>query len=143
MRNILIGIGIFVLVAVITVTTVVVLRSDDDYSLHTLDEEVKVVNYLSGGEGHIDIYVDGPGGVLIIRELSAKTATVHIDGGEVLVIVKKTEAQVEFNANNTERHFLLSNSGRRMNEYACERFAQNTSLKISGKEYEEAMAALE
>ena len=96
---VLYGILIALIAVVILIVALAVdIKNDHDHSLHTLDREVKVIDYLSGDEGHIDIRVDGTG-ALIIKELNAKTATVHAVGTtDIMVIIKETSAEVSVDA---------------------------------------------
>ena len=129
------GIGIFLLLVAVVSVVMVTIKNDSDYSLHTLNREVKVVNYISGGEGHIDIRVDGTG-ALIIKQLSAKTATVHAVGTtDVMVVIKETNAQVSFNAEGAVRpHFSLS-SNSSVNTQMLESFIQGQYERTYEEEY--------
>ena len=108
------------------------LKHSGNCSMHELNVEVKVIDHLSGSEEHADICVIGSG-ALIIKKLTAETATVYTRSADLLVIIKETGAQVEFNTNNTSRKFLLVNREHGVNTRALEQFALNTHLRLGDK----------
>ena len=117
---------VFILVAILIGVTGLALsiKNSNDPTLYKLNREVKVVDHLSGGEGHIDIRVTGTG-TLIIKELSAKTATVNVaDTIDVLVIIRKTNAQVSFSTENAVRPNLSVSPSTAVNTRILERFVQ-------------------
>ena len=138
--------GIFILImAFFGIKGIVTgIKNSGNYSLHRLNMEVKVIDYLSGNEGHANVRVTG-NGALIIRKLDVKTAMVYISGADILVIIKETDAQIKFNTENPGRQYLLVNHEREINTVALEQFVLNTHLKLGNKYpgYHEGREALE
>ena len=120
------------------------LKHSGNCSMHELKMEVKVIDHLSESEEHADICVTG-NGVLIIKELTAKTATVYTDSTDILVIIKESNAQIKLGANNTKRQFLLANYEPEVNVRALEQFILNNHLWLGDKYpgYHEGRKALE
>ena len=144
-KSVLLGTFVLLLVAFFGIKGMLAgIKTGDNCSMHELNVEVKVIDHLSGKEGHADICVIG-NGALIIKKLTAETATVYTRGADMLVIIKETGTQVEFNTNNTSRKFLLVNREHGVNTRALEQFALNTHLGLGDKYpgYHEGIKALE
>ena len=144
-KSVLLGAFVLLLVVFFAVKGILTgMKSSHNCSMHELDVEVKVIDHLSGKEGHADICMIG-NGVLIIKKLTAETATIYTRGADMLIIIKETGARVEFNANSTGRKFLLVNREHGVNTRALEQFALNTHLGLGDKYpgYHEGKKALE